>query len=474
MIREKMLIMARFWFLVFSCWFLVVPSGLAQEYIQVRAAAHISSSVSDGHYSLEEITRACRKAGISVLFITDRDIRLWEYGVWPLRKLLRRQVEDNSILGYGAQAYLEDIAQFQKRSGVVIIAGAESAPFYYWRGYPFGSHFRMRDYHKHILALGVKTSQDYLGLPVLGNPDGMKRDFNPLSAWPVLLIIAGIVISRRSRKSSLSMIIVGMIFVLNNWPFVSEKFDQYHGYRGIMPYQMYIDYAGSRDILTFWAHPEAAWHQSRGNIKIDTEPYSHYLLESRDYTGFTVFPGGYNEVGKPGGIWDGLLNEYCGGFRKKPVWAIAGLGFDSQGDLEEALAGTQLFILTKDLTASSILDAVKNGRMYPAQGAASVNFRLDDFSVSDLSGETRAICGQTAVISGRRVIKVSGGFMASVGSKVTIKVIKNGSIIKDKTLTAPFDLNFEDVPSGGSLVYYRLDISGDGIHLLTNPIFVKK
>ena len=466
--------MAKFWFLIVGFWFLFLPVGSAQDYIQVRAAAHISSSVSDGRYSLDDITRICQKAGISVLFITDRDIRLWEYGIWPLRRLIRRQVEDNSMLGYGAQAYLEDITRFKHKSGLLIIPGAESAPFYYWQGKLLGLNLRMRDYHRHIIALGVKTSQDYLGLPVLGNPDGMSRGFNVWSTWPIFLIVVGLAVFKRSRKRALAMIIVGAVFALNNWPFNLEKFDQYHGYRGIMPYQMYIDYAGGRDILTFWAHPEAAWHQSRGNIKIDTEPYSRYLLESRDYTGFTVFPEGYNAVGKPGGIWDGLLNEYCGGFRKKPVWAIAGLGFDNQGKLEDALAGTQLFILTKDLSPVSVLDAVKGGRMYASTGPASADFRLDDFSVSDDSGEVRALCGETAVIPGRRVIKVSGGFRASAGPPARIKVIKNGLTLKDETLIMPFSLTFEDSPSGGSMVYYRLDISGEGVHLVTNPIFVKK
>ena len=75
--------------------------AFAEELFQAPAVIQIASTVSDGKYSLEEIVQTARINGIKIVILGERDFMRWEYGLWPLRGLIKKTVKSNSLSAYG-------------------------------------------------------------------------------------------------------------------------------------------------------------------------------------------------------------------------------------------------------------------------------------------------------------------------------------------------------------------------------------
>lgn len=466
-------------------------------YTQLSCAIHVSSTISDGKYSLEEIADIASAHGIDVLIPTDRDAMSWEYGIAPLRGVLKKRVAERSVLSYGPAKYLQRLQGLQRaHQGMIIIPGIESAPYYCWQGSPWNDNLVIRNWHKHMLVIGLSDSLDLENLPVLGNPAGLLQPFGPgsiLLFWPVLFIIAGIRFlfkrvysyrdasgkplgpySRGWRVAGATLICIGVIALINNYPFRYLKFDQYHNDLGVMPYQNLIDYANSRGALTFWAHPETANIDKDGPVAIETQEHSDHLLKTRGYTGYCIFYEGFKKVGVVGGIWDQALAEYCAGNRRSPVWAIAGLAYDRRQELTRVLEDQRTVLLSKASTAQGAMDALKSGRAYCMRGKGSSAFVLDEFSVLDASGEQKTM-GQEARVNGPALIRIKGGLLDGQGRSFTIQLIRDGGILRVFEAQSPFDIAYTDT-SGATPVrsYYRAQIESKDLIVVTNPIFVKR
>jgi hypothetical protein len=472
--------------------------GKGQELIQAPAAIHISSTVSDGKYSIDEIVEIARLNDVKVVIITDRELMRWEYGLWPLRNIIKKTVESNSVFKYGIKRYLNAIRKAQEKNpDMAIIPAVESAPFYYWEGNPFGNNLKMYNWHKHILAIGLDGVDDYRHLPVIGNRRALSLPFrlkDVYRLWPVLILIVGVLYLRKRKFRYRDLkghslgpysrpwqifggvfIVIGFLFFLNNYPFCEFKFNQYQGDLGIMPYQNFIDYVNQRGGVTFWAHPEAEYIQKRGRVSIETRAHTGDLLEAKDYTGFAVFYEGYKKVGHPGGIWDDVLLQYCQGKRKSPIWAIAGLSYDQTGELSNRMKALRTVFLVPELNKAAVLEALKKGRMYAVKGGKSSQFILDRFIVTDSSTSAYAIMGEEIKLKGKPVIEISGQFLNNLKRNIEIKLIRNGQIIKTFEVSSPFDISYQDdYEARQGKIYYRLEIESAGLLLVTNPIFVLK
>ncbi|HAH20730.1 MAG: hypothetical protein A2Y00_07425 [Omnitrophica WOR_2 bacterium GWF2_43_52] len=406
----------------------ISKTAFAEELLQVSAAIHISSTVSDGKHSIAEIVRIARENKMRVVVITDRDFMRWEYGLWPLRGVIKKAVTSNSVGEYGVRRYLKDIEKAQKDNpDMLIIAAVESAPFYYWQGSPLKKNLKLKNWHKHMLVVGLENELDYQNLPTVSN----------------------------LRKSS--------------WP---ARYDQYHGDQADRPYQNLIDYVNSRGGLIFWAHPEAENVGTRGAIGIETKPYPDALLKTYGYTGFSVFYEGYTTIGSPGGIWDTTLKEYCQGKRKQPVWAIGGLCFDQVGELTEIMKDLRVIVLISDWSKKAVLKALKEGRDYVVLGKGGL--RLESFEVTDsLKQNKPAMMGEEIALSANPRIKIKGYCLEEADVKIKIKLIRGGEIIKVFEAASPFEIEYQDeAVIAANKTYYRLEITSPGGMLVTNPIFL--
>ncbi|MDD5566540.1 MAG: hypothetical protein PHG31_06605, partial [Candidatus Omnitrophica bacterium] len=158
----------------------IVSQGLCAEtlYIQVPVAVHISSTISEGKHTILEIAEIARKNDIKAVIVTDFYFSCIEYGIWPLRNVIRRRKEFNSVFAYGIDKYLASLRDVQRRyPGMVFIPAVETAPFYYWEGSVFKNNLTLRDWHKHILVIGLDSPDSYRRLPVTGNSAGLAMPF---------------------------------------------------------------------------------------------------------------------------------------------------------------------------------------------------------------------------------------------------------------------------------------------------------
>lgn len=385
----------------------------AEEFFQAPAVIQIASTVSDGKYSLEEIVQTARVNGIKIVILGERDFMRWEYGLWPLRSLIKKTVKSNSLSAYGIERYFKEIERLQKQNpDMLIIPGVESAPFYYWEGSPFRKNLKVKNWHKHMLIVGLKKIEDYENIPSLSNP---------------------------------------------RWTGGGFRYDQYRGDLGPKPYQNLIDYVNQRDGLIYWAHPEAENVSSRGDIGIETKEYSADLAKTYGYAGFTVFYDGYEKTGKPGGLWDELLKGYCRGERKSPVWAIGGLGFDQGGELSAAMKDLKVILYLSEWSQEAVLAALREGRNYVILGGS--NLKLEGFTVE--------------IKDDKPLVKIKGYVASDNEVSPRIKLIRQGAVIKTFEAGNIFDIVYED-PSyvKGEKTYYRLEITFPGGMLITNPVFV--
>jgi hypothetical protein len=458
---------------------LSVATAAAQEYLQLPAAIHMSSDISDGKLSLEAIAAIASVNDIAVLIPTDRDSMSWEYGIGPLRNIFKKRVAGRSVFSYGIKKYLQRLDSLKKKyPGMIIIPGVESAPYYYWQGSIFNDDLVIRDWHKHMLVVGLAKPADLEYLPVLGNSKGFRQPFDVRSiflAWPLALAAFGIwCVRRRKPKIGIVIFLISILFLINNFPFRYQKFDQYHGSMGVMPYQNLIDYANGRKGLTFWAHPEAANKDKSGPVSIETDEHSDYLLKTRGYTGFAIFYEGFKRVGSIGGVWDRILLEYCKGNRKSPIWAIGGLSYDKTGSLESYMNDVRTVLLSRGSTAPDAMDALKNGRMYCLRGKDAPSFVLDQFTVTDAEGNDKTM-GEQSNVGNNPIIRIEAHLLRGQDKSFTIQLIKDGALLRVFETVSPFAVSHVDsLASESPRSYYRVQITSRDLVVISNPIFVQR
>src|SRR3989339_410266 len=448
-------------------------SEQTEQYKQVSCAVHVHSNYSGGkNQNLSEVVKKAIEKKIAVLVPTDHAIMKWEYGIFPLRNLLKASKSENSILKLGPKNYLEEIRKLQEQNPeILLIPGTETAAYYYWSGSPLKGDLKLNDWHKHMLLIGMDKETDYKNLPLLSNWNVGK--FNFLAFWPVLLML--LAYAAPDKRVRIFLFAVSALILLNNYPFRITGYGQYSGSKGEKPYQALIDYAGSKGALVFWAHPDAPnWAKpvKVGPASIATKQYSQSLLENTGYDGFAVFSEGYKVTGAIGGPWDKALMEYCAGAREKPVWAIGEL--DYNGEYPKNMADIQNMLWVKTLDKSSVLNALKNGIFYVRWAKESWGVNLLDFNVK--SGKRQWLYGRELPYDGKPRIVISLEASDAGQHPAKINIIKNGKLLNTMHVTLPGRFAFEDfseIEDGKS--YYRVFVdAGYPNYIITNPVFVDK
>jgi hypothetical protein len=464
------------------CAVLAVPAVAADRPAgAVSFAIHVQSHYSaDGQMSVEDIARTARDNGIDAVIFNDHALERWEYGIAPLRGLLKKTIERSSVLAAGPEAYLDAIAAAgRKYPGVILIPGVESAPFYHWEGSPFDNNLLLNDWHKHLLIAGLPGPDDYRRLPLAGNDNAGRFDGRLL--WPLALLPAGFLAARKSRLAAALLLAAGVIFTANNYPFRTLGFDQYHGDRGELPYQGLINYVNrtAPDTgIVFWAHPEApnfTAPTAAGPVKVRTVPYPESLLRTDRYTGFGYFQEGDRKAGAPGGIWDDVLLRYIRGDRRSPAWAIAELDYRSEGYNGAYMRMFKNVILMQPeepRTAAAILGAIRRGRFYAlAQPSDTAEIRLADLRLT----AGGAVAGIGGHLRGNGIPRLSVSLDSSDGKPhaVTVTVIANGGIRNALRARTPATLSL-DLPELTRPSYCRIEIDADTrTRIVTNPVFIE-
>ena len=490
-----------------------VKSACAEEYIQVPAAADLRTEFSDGVYSVEELVKLAKSKGIEILIINDHDRYSLEYGFWPLERILKKKVEESSLLKNGAKNYLDEIERVGKKyPDMLIIPGIESAPFYYWTGSVFSNNLTAHKWENHIGIVGLESPKDIEGLPTLNSNLSVKYYKNYIynTAFFTLSLIFSILLIRWEgvyRYTGMVICLFSLLFIINFHPLRSSPFDQYHGDKGVLPWQETIDYVNSRGGMTFWHHLESASGiGKKGPISINTPPHPEDLIKTQDYTGFQAIYEDTIHVTEPGKEWDMVLSQYCAGNRDMPAWGIGGLDYHGEGESGIKLQDVKTVFLLKEKTKNAVYEALINGKVYPVRQGEDYRLVLDEFSISGTSG-VKAISGDEIEVQGSPNINIKvsaipplppfatspsppseGGDKGEVkggikGESVEVQLIRSGEMINKFEGETPLEISFNDehLPGSeqgkfksGDKIYYRLNIYGKRPnYIISNPIFVK-
>lgn len=449
--------------------------AFAQEYINAPGIVSVQSTFSDGRYSIEQIAKKAKEKDVKVIILTDSLLRRWEYGVPPFRNIIKRRIEQNSVLTFGAERYFKRVNKVQKDfPNIVILPGVEITPFYFWDGSFFKRNLSLQNWHEQMLAVGLNI-KDCEKLPVVTNYSRLPNKTGQiLYFWPILTIFLGIWLIRKIKPYLLGSLMAGIsaIFLINNLFFPISTCDQYHGNQGIKPYQDLIDYVNQKGGLIFWAHPEASYHQKIKDINIYTPAYAQDLLSAYDYTGFASLYVDIISITKPADIWDQILTQYCDGKRKKPVWGTG--ESDYEGKTKQQIDTVLTVFLVPQLNKAEVLEALKKGKMYAKLNNTENDFSLDKFVINDNTNKKQGYMGDEVMCRSNPRLFISGSCFTHPEDVVNIQLIRKGEVIEVFEVKGPtFAIEFEDnYFKPGEKIYYRLDINNPHSRIITNPIFV--
>lgn len=465
--------------------FISLTPAYSEDYIQVSGVTDLRTTFSDGRHSVEELVKMAKSRGIEILIINDHDRYSLEYGIWPLHKIIKKKVEESSLLKNGAEAYLEEVESVSKKyPDMIIIPGIESAPFYYWTGDMFSNNLTAHKWENHLAIVGLEKPEDIEGLPTLNSNFSTryyKKYIYNVIFFGLSFLFSILLIKWRSiyRYIGIPAAIFSLLFIVNFHPFQSSPFDQYHGDKGVLPWQETIDYVNSKGGMTFWHHLESvSGIGKKGPISINTPSHPEDLIKTDGFTGFQAIYEDTIHITDPGKEWDIVLNQYCAGNRDKPVWGIGGLDYHAEGESGIKLQDVKTVFLLKEKTRNAVYKALRNGKIYSvSQQGKDHRLILDEFSVSDSSGR-KAISGDEIEIKGNPHIYIK--ISASDDKKETVeaRVIRKGKLIKRYSGETPLEISFDDDDSressnSGGKIYYRLNIHGNSPHyIISNPIFV--
>ncbi|MHB8910441.1 MAG: PHP domain-containing protein [Syntrophales bacterium] len=457
----------------------LVPPAAAVE--QVPALMDLRTTFSDGAYDPETLVKMAVKKGFRVIFINDHDRMVMEYGLPPFRNIIKKREERNSIEQSGVHTYLQAIASIRKANpDVILIPGAESAPFYYWTGSLFDGSLTANDHEQRILTMGLERLEDYQTLP------GQHNDFSTIdlrAALPVLAAFGGaflialyfLFLPGWWRLSGAVLALVSAAFFTNVVLARPSPFDAYHGNQGAAPYQHFIDTVSRMGGLTFWNYPETrSGVRTLGPIRVKTLPYPEMLLETKNYTGFSALYGDTITITEPGNIWDMTLQQYCRGFRARPPWGIATADFHREGEDGQRLGDYQTVLLLSERSSQGVLAALKGGKMYARQGKFPKVPSLDEFSVAAAKPDAapRVIAGDELLVDRNPRIRITVSGSPEEKGAVQVRLIRSGTLIQTFKGTLPLRIDYTDtLEKPGEKIYYRMDMAGQGA-IVSNPIFV--
>lgn len=464
----------------------------ATQYQRFIVGLHYDSNVSGGILPPHQMVKLSIDNRMDAVIFCDHLRKEVEYGINPLRKIVRKKVSFPSVSTYGTSNYLQMMDELdQKNPSITIIPGVEVGPSYYWSGNPIDKSLKLHNWHQHMLVFGLDKGSDYDEIPGTSAGQGSEEwieDYNrDIGAAAVIFIGIILMLMRVKRKVKylgqsmrvkrrpykywgLLLIVAGVLLLANDYPFKKTKFSPYESGHCIEASQEVINHVISRGGLIYYAHPEAEYAGQIDWINTITHPYANLLLKTKDYTGFAIFAEGWKVSGVPGGIWDRTLYQYINGEREKPVWVVAEVDFE--GTLPaNFIREAATYVWAADKSRESVLEALAKGRCYAAQIWGPNMIWLDRWSLDNGAGEEK-ISGET--LSAGESVNIHFSFtVADDADNFEVFIIRNGRQVANIPFDDSIDLHLKDsFPVGNT--FYRLWVLYKGLPALaTNPIFVQ-
>lgn len=484
--------------LLASLFLILFLQGKAEgTFLQVKGAFHVHTNFSTGTLSLEEVVEEAQRERIDAVIFAENLLLRFEYGLFPFRSLVKKVVEEPSIIQSGIGPWLQSIEVAQAHSpDVILIPGVEVLPYYFWTGSLFRGDLTMRDGQKNLLAVGLEKAKDYRNIPAIGNGGGLSFGETHLLtlALGLALVVLGIhmVRSHRERRIQLKHFLVkirkpysvpgwlalglGAVFLLET--FMASRLNPYRGDLGIQPYQRVIDSVEASGGMVFWSFPESRdFHQKPlgrlGTLTIRTDPYPKALLQAHRYTGFGALYQDNVTFTEPGQEWDQLLLDYMEGRRPRPAWGIGELGYHGP---PKRLGDVLTVFLVPERSRQAVLQALKSGRFYSVGPHPDYHLILEDFSISQEGKNIWIPMGGELEATGEGPlwIRLQIGERDGRAVDFALRLIRSGralDIIQGRT---PFSETLKvTLPNRGQSDFFRIDVVKPQ-QLVSNPIFVRR
>lgn len=457
------------------------PRPVWADYRQLEGVVDVKSRFSDGCSSIQELANIAQLKKIDVVIFSDHDRYALEYGIMPFERIFKKKVEGASILSSGAVAYLSEINDNDKNfPDTLLIPAVESAPFYYWTGGLLGKDLVANNWDKHLLIVGLDRPEDYEQLPILNGNLSTRytSQFMPRFLVLLVLFLASLIPIYKNyyRRLSILLMVIFFLLLVNNHPYRSSSFDQYHGNQGIAPFQEAIDYARSKNALVFWNHLESTTGMGKtGLVGLETPPHPEDLLASKNYTGFQAVYDGEIHMTEPGKEWDQVLLQYVQGTRDHPVWGYGGNDFHCEGQSGNTLISVKTVFLARDKSRESVLEAMRKGRMYALRQPEAYRLSLDEFKVMDKVSGREATLGEDLYSQDIPELNIKIRSTNDSEDTVILSIIRDGEVVKKEAASLPYELSWRDMQvKRQGAVYYRLraEVNQEN-YLISNPVFVR-
>jgi len=475
-------------------WVAALPcgAGAAEALERLPAVLHLHSDLSTGDFSLAQLTAMAEKEGIGALLLTENYLLRVEYGLPPFRALTRAVREERSVLDLGIDRYLTRVAEANHANPrVLIVAGVEVLPHYYWTGSPLALDLVVHETQKNVLVFGLPGAA-LRALPVVGNRIGGPDWSSVLDALPAVLVVPGVLLLARTRRGlrRVGRVVVvvrerrwlagsvlcalAALALARAWPFAADPYPPYRDL-GLAPHQDLIDYVDRLGGATVWSFPEArdAGERWIGPVRVSwrTPPYPDDLMRTARYTAFGAVYEDTTRIERPGESWDRLLGQFVAGDRSRPAWAVGESGFHGV-TAGKTLGKVRTVFLVEERTERAVLDALKRGRFYAVEREGGAELALTEFSVR--TGGAAGVSGDLVRAPEAAPLDVAVAVEATgaAARDVRVALVRNGAVVRTWAGPPPFRAVYRDT-FDGSPTFYRLDVRGPG-RLLSNPIFVRR
>ncbi|MEW6750747.1 MAG: hypothetical protein AB1505_07185 [Candidatus Latescibacterota bacterium] len=460
-----------------GAWTWALPAA-GQALEPLVGVLHARSTASGGAETVEELAARAAAGGVDVLVLADSYHLSVEYGLPFLRRLVRFQRSLPSLQTPAAlAAYLQEVERVDALyPRVVVLAGVELTPFYWWEAGLGRQAWDLGGLDRRLVVLGL-DAQEVAPLPVAGSAALRVWHWSSLLLlWPLLGLAYAV--GARGRHPAWLCYGVGaasLLFAIANAPFTVPLWDGYSGDLGAAPHQHLLDRVQAAGGLASWTLPQeppAVPLRILGHpVRLTGRPGSAEMVaQTRGYAAFAALAGEEERGVGAGQVWDQVLGQHLRGERETPVWAVGERGtLPAGGEAPFGLVQTVLFV--QERTAEGVLEALRSGRTY-ARRCAGPLLVLEEFSVR--AEAQQAIWGGQVRSHGKAVVRGRVGLAGGRGERVQVQLIRDGAVVLQRQGTPPLAVEHRQAGlKPGQGAWFRLVATSRTGRLLSNPICVR-
>lgn len=439
---------------------------------------HSHAALDHDWNAVVSLQRAALSNGLSAIIMTDQLIAEWEWAPSFIRTFWSFRKKRNSIMRYGLEQYFESADEADNQvPEIILITGAEVAPYYYWTGVPWKKNLIMWNWQRNLLVLDLPDPADYGKLPLLGLRRSLIESWKDLP-WLLMLVCSLLLflwLLNRLYFFRSSIALIPVLLLIWSGPPAHGPFSQYKNDTGMDPYQTLIESVNTAGGIIIWSQVETIDDRNESWGGIRTEPHPQVLLETSDYQGFSTIYPSTATAHEPGQEWDRALLAYMEGTRSIPPWGWGELALHYPEQLpEKKIWEVQTVLLAPNGSRESLLNALRGGSGYAVRATHSDGrLRLDRFEA--FCGSLQAGMGDNLTASGPVSIHAEWSYTGSGSPVVSVRLIRSGEVLVSDTGVTPMELSLTE--SGVGVDYrkefYRLELTAEGHILLSNPIFVE-